>query len=48
MEGGLFLQLDAQLGMLKINPEDKRIAGIFTSNSVVKNTGFGVSLGYRF
>jgi len=48
LAGGLFLQLDAQLGMLKINPEDKRIAGIFTSNSVVKNTGFGVSLGYRF
>jgi hypothetical protein len=48
LAGGLFLQLDAQLGMLKINPEDKRIVGIFTSNSVVKNTGFGISLGYRF
>jgi hypothetical protein len=48
MAAGIFLQLDAQLGMLKINPEDKRIVGIFTSNSVVKNTGFGISLGYRF
>jgi hypothetical protein len=45
MAGGLFLQLNAQLGLIKINPEDKRITDDKTS---VKNTGFGLSLGYRF
>ncbi len=45
MSGGLFVQLNAQLGMLKINPEDKRIPD---DKTVVKNTGFGLSLGYRF
>ncbi len=45
MAGGLFFQLNAQLGMLNINPEDKRIPDDKTS---VKNTGFGLSLGYRF
>jgi len=45
MAGGLFLQLNAQLGLLNINPEDKRIPDDKTS---VKNTGFGLSLGYRF
>lgn len=42
---GLFVQMNAQLGMVKINPEDKRISDDKTS---VKNTGFGLSLGYRF
>lgn len=45
MQSGLFFQLNTQLGMIKINPEDKRIPG---DKSVVKNTGFGVSLGYHF
>lgn len=45
MAGGLFLQLDTQFGMLNINPEDKRI---LTDKSTKKNTGFGLSLGYRF
>lgn len=45
MTGGLFLQLNADLGIIKINPEDKRIPNDKTS---VKNSGFGVSLGYRF
>jgi hypothetical protein len=45
MESGLFFQVDTQFGMLKINPEDKRINDDKTS---VKNTGFGLSLGYRF
>ena len=41
MAGGIFLQVNAQLGMLKINPD--------TGNELsVKNTGFGLSLGYRF
>lgn len=37
--GGLFLQLDTQFGMLDIDPDE---------NSTAKNTGFGLSLGYRF
>lgn len=45
MAGGLFMQLNAQLGLLNINPEDKRI---IDDESSVKNTGFGLSLGYRF
>ncbi|MBW6492728.1 MAG: PorT family protein [Lentimicrobium sp.] len=44
MAGGLFMQLNAQLGLIKINPEDKRLIDDKTS---VKNTGFGLSLGYR-
>jgi len=44
MASGIFLQLDTQFGMLNISsdyqdPNDK---------SVVKNTGFGLSAGYRF
>lgn len=39
MASGIFLQLDTQFGMININPED---------NPTTKNTGFGVSLGYRF
>lgn len=45
MANGLFVQLDTQFGMLNINPEDKRI---LTDKSSKKNTGFGLSLGYRF
>jgi len=45
MASGLFFQVNTQLGMLKINPEDKRIPD---DKSSVKNTGFGLSLGYRF
>ncbi len=43
---GLFFQLNAQLGFLKINPEDNRLSG--DNRSEIKNTGFGLSLGYRF
>ena len=46
MAGGLFFQLNTQLGLLKINPEDNRLPG--DDKSEVKNTGYGVSLGYRF
>ncbi len=42
---GLFVQLDAQLGLIKINPEDKRLPD---NDLAIKNTGFGLSLGYRF
>ena len=45
MASGIFLQLNTQFGMLKINPDDRRVAN---DKSSVKNTGFGVSLGYRF
>jgi hypothetical protein len=38
-------QLNAQLGMVKINPKIKDFAADKTK---YKNTGFGVSLGYRF
>lgn len=43
--GGLFFHLNAQLGMLKINPENEWISN---DESILKNTGFGLSLGYRF
>ena len=45
MAGGIFLQLDAQYGMLNINPEYK---GLTSDKSVTNNTGFGLSLGHRF
>ncbi len=38
-------QLNAQLGLVKINPEEE---GITDDKSSAKNTGFGFSLGYRF
>lgn len=45
LASGLFAQFNAQLGMLDINPDDKRLPDNKLS---VKNTGFGLSLGYRF
>ncbi len=45
LEAGLFLQLNTQLGLLNIAPEDKRTNNDQTN---LKNTGFGLSLGYRF
>ena len=45
MASGIFAQLNAQLGMLNINPEYKVITD---DKSSIKNTGFGFSLGYRF
>lgn len=45
MASGIFLQLNAQLGMLKINPEYEILQN---DESVIKNTGFGVSIGYQF
>ncbi len=42
---GIFFQLNTQFGMVKINPEDRRISN---DNSSIKNTGYGLSLGYRF
>jgi hypothetical protein len=48
LASGIFLQLNAQYGMLKINPEDRRDLGVFSDKLSVKNTGFGLSIGYRF
>lgn len=45
LEAGLFVTLNAQLGLMNINPEDNRTAG---EEGTLKNTGFGLSLGYRF
>ncbi len=42
---GAFIQLNAQLGLLKINPE---YAWISDDQTAYKNTGYGLSLGYRF
>jgi hypothetical protein len=44
LPSGLFGQINAQLGMLKINP---KYSGT-TSKAIEKNTGFGISVGYRF
>lgn len=43
---GIFLQLNTQLGLIDINPTDNRLSG--DNNSSLKNTGYGLSLGYRF
>lgn len=45
MSNGIFIQLDTQFGMINISPEDKRLPG---SKAALKNTSFGISLGYRF
>jgi hypothetical protein len=42
---GIFAQFNAQLGMINIRPEDSRFAD---DDSTLKNTGFGLSVGYRF
>lgn len=41
----LSFQLNAQLGLVKINKENK---AVINDNTSWKNTGFGMSLGYRF
>ncbi|MBK7408560.1 MAG: PorT family protein [Saprospirales bacterium] len=45
MAFGLFLQLNAQLGMININPDNYLFPD---DSSTLKNTGYGLSLGYRF
>lgn len=42
---GAFIQLNAQLGLLKINPE---YGWVTDDQRAYKNTGYGLSLGYRF
>lgn len=43
---GISLQLNTQLGLVNINPEFE--GNIPNDKSKAKNTGFGLSLGYRF
>jgi hypothetical protein len=45
LPGGLFFQFNTQLGMLDISWENALLPD---DNSVLKNTGFGLSAGYRF
>jgi len=45
LANGIFFQLNTQLGLLKINP---KIAGESENDASIKNTGFGLSAGYRF
>lgn len=40
---GVYLQVNAQLGLLKINPEI-----LLPDSRAWRNTGFGLSVGYRF
>jgi hypothetical protein len=42
---GLQVQLNAQLGLTEINPTDARVNN---NKASWKNTGFGISLGWRF
>jgi hypothetical protein len=44
LPSGIFLQLDTQFGMLKINPD----SGTSSDKTSIRNTGFGLSIGYRF
>jgi len=45
LNGGIFINLNSQFGMLKLNPKDNRIP---EGELSIKNTGFGLSMGYRF
>ena len=45
LSSNLSVQLNAQLGFVNIYPD---IAGVANNNRINKNTGFGLSLGYRF
>lgn len=45
MSSKLSFQLNAQLGMVKINP---KITGVSSDKTKYHNTGFGISVGYRF
>ncbi len=45
LPGGLFFQLNTQLGLLNIQPE---YTGIVDNESSFKNTGFSLSAGFRF
>jgi hypothetical protein len=42
---GFFIQLNIEIGVVNIHPEDNRFPD---DNSNIKNSGFGISAGYRF
>jgi hypothetical protein len=46
LPSGIFAQLNTQLGLLDIHPEDNRVS--VDDKSSVRNTGYGISIGYRF
>lgn len=45
LKSGISLQLNTQMGMAKINAENKTLSG---NKSEFRNTGFGLSLGFNF
>lgn len=45
MMNNLSVQLNAQLGLAKINPD---VEGLSNNKTMYRNTGFGLSVGYRF
>lgn len=45
MSSKFSVQLNAQLGLVKINPE---IEGVSDNKAAYRNTGYGLSIGYRF
>jgi hypothetical protein len=45
LAGGLFFQFDTQFGLIKINPENQENS---SDKTAWRNTGFGLSIGYRF
>lgn len=45
MASGIFIQLNTQLGMLNIKPEDTLLPN---GKTAFRNTSYGISLGYRF
>ena len=45
LSSGLFFQLNTQMGLLNLVP---KYEGISATDAVIKNTGFGLSLGFVF
>lgn len=45
LAGGIFFQLNSQLGLVNISPKNELVSN---DKTVLKNTGFGLSAGYRF
>lgn len=45
LASGIYATIDAGLGLVNINPSDTRVTN---DKSTLKNTGFGISVGYRF
>ncbi|RPI76105.1 MAG: PorT family protein [Ignavibacteriales bacterium] len=44
LPAGIFLQMNTQFGMVKINPD----SGDSSNKTSIRNSGFGLSIGYRF